>query len=276
MHTRYQMLRDQQRDRLEVDRVDQLRRVQQLGDGDHARQRGRLQHRDRLVAGRRDDHAHRLRQHDPPQRLHPRHAQRLRGVGLALIDGDDPRPDDLGHVGALVEAEAEDRSPEGGDQGVGVGVHERRAERDAERRSSGTARRCCTRTAAARARACRGRTRCRASSHATSSGFGDSRMTASTTPSAMPITIAITVSSIVTTSPSRMRLSNRYSPTTPHSKPGLVDDRADQRRRDDDHDRRRDPAPRAAHRDGPDLIGPSRLRGDLGRGHRLPSSSSRR
>ena len=32
-------------------------------------QRGVLEHRDRLVAGRRDDHPHRLRQHDPAQRL---------------------------------------------------------------------------------------------------------------------------------------------------------------------------------------------------------------
>ncbi len=41
------------------------------------------------------------------------------------------------------------------------------------------------------------------------SGFGDRRMTASNTPSTTPIAIAITVSSIVIRSPSRIRSSNR-------------------------------------------------------------------
>ena len=54
------------------------------------------------------------------------------------------------------------------------------------------------------------------------SGFGDSRMTASSTPSTTPTAIAMAVSSIVTRSPSRIRSSNRYSPTTPHSKRGLL------------------------------------------------------
>ena len=42
---------------------------------------------------------------------------------------------------------------------------------------------------------------------------------ASSTPSTIPIAIEITVSSIVTTRPARMRWSNRYSPTTLHWKP---------------------------------------------------------
>ncbi len=40
-------------------------------------------------------------------------------------------------------------------------------------------------------------------------GFGDRRITASTTPSTIPITIEITVSRIVTTTPCRIRESNR-------------------------------------------------------------------
>ena len=44
-------------------------------------------------------------------RLQARHAERLRRVGLALVDRDDPGADDLGHVGALVEPEPEDRRP---------------------------------------------------------------------------------------------------------------------------------------------------------------------
>src|SRR5436190_19368737 len=49
------------------------------------------------------------------------------------------------------------------------------------------------------------------------SGLGDSRMTASSTPSSTPMVIALTVSSSVMTTPSRMRWSNRNSPTTCHS-----------------------------------------------------------
>ena len=55
-----------------------------------------------------------------------------------------------------------------------------------------------------------------------SSGFGERRITARTIPSTMPIAIAITVSSIVTRRPSRIRSSNRYSPTTSHWKPDAV------------------------------------------------------
>ncbi len=47
-------------------------------------------------------------------------------------------------------------------------------------------------------------------------------MTASRIPSTIPITIEITVSSIVTTTPCRIRGSNRYCPTTCHSKRLLV------------------------------------------------------
>ena len=54
------------------------------------------------------------------------------------------------------------------------------------------------------------------------SGFGDSRITASTTPRTIPITIETTVSSIVTRTPRVMRGSNRKSPTVPQPKRGLV------------------------------------------------------
>ena len=41
-----------------------------------------------------------------------RHAERLRGLGLALVDRDDAGAHDLGHVRALVEPEPEDRGDE--------------------------------------------------------------------------------------------------------------------------------------------------------------------
>ena len=124
----------QQRHLLVVRRVDQLHRVEQVGERDHADERRRLQHRDRLVAGRRDDHPHRLRKHDAAHRLQPGHAQRVRRVGLPGVDGDDPRAHDLGHVGGLVQGQPEHRGGERGDQRVGVGVDQHRpAEGDAER-----------------------------------------------------------------------------------------------------------------------------------------------
>ena len=48
------------------------------GHRDERHQRRVLEHRDRLVAGRRHDHPHRLRQHDPAQHLRAAHAERLR------------------------------------------------------------------------------------------------------------------------------------------------------------------------------------------------------
>src|ERR1700682_1912769 len=49
------------------------------------------------------------------------------------------------------------------------------------------------------------------------SGLVDSRITASTTPKITPIAIALTVSSSVSSTPSRILWSKRYSPTTCHS-----------------------------------------------------------
>lgn len=60
-----------------------------------------------------------LRQDDAPHGLRPGHAQRLDGLGLALLDGQQSGPHDLGHVGALVEAQAEYGGGDGRDEGVG-------------------------------------------------------------------------------------------------------------------------------------------------------------
>ena len=57
---------------------------------------------------------------------------RLGGFGLALVDRDDPGPHDLGHVGALVEAEAQGGGHERGDEHVGVDGDEAGPEGHAE------------------------------------------------------------------------------------------------------------------------------------------------
>ena len=268
--------RDQQRDRLEVDRVDQLRRVQQLGHGDHARQRGRLQHRDRLVAGRRDDHAHRLRQHDPAHRLHARHAQRLRRVGLALVDRDDPGADDLGHVGALVQARARESparnavisvfafgctnaGPNGmpseslgvqsGDVVPEQQLHEHRRaaeEPDVE---------------PARAREQRVRREPHDREHHAEHDPDRHRDHRQLDRHHQAREDAVVEQVFADDAP---------------LKPGLVTTERTSAAAITSDDRRGDPAARAADRDGPDVIGPPGRAGDLGRGHQLPLSSSRR
>src|ERR1700730_10472163 len=54
------------------------------------------------------------------------------------------------------------------------------------------------------------------------SGFGDSRITARITPSTIPINIASTVNSSVISTPRSTGPENRYWPTTPHWKRGLL------------------------------------------------------
>jgi hypothetical protein len=83
-------------------------------------ERGVLDHGDRLVAGRRDDDSHGLREHDPPHRLAGTHPQCLGRLGLAPVDREDAGAGDLGHVGGLGEAEAKDPDPDGAGEGVPV------------------------------------------------------------------------------------------------------------------------------------------------------------
>ncbi len=94
----------QQRNGAVVHGVDELRRIQQIAHGDHADQRGGLEHRDRLVAGGRHDDPHGLRQHHASHDLQPRHAQGGPGLALAFVHRQNARAHDLGHVSAFVEA----------------------------------------------------------------------------------------------------------------------------------------------------------------------------
>ena len=102
---------------LEVGLADQLGAAEDLGAGDgHAEegdQRGVLHHRDELVAGRRDDHPERLGQHHLAHLLAVGHAERVGGLALAAGHRLDAGPEDLGHVGAVVEAEREDAGRRG-------------------------------------------------------------------------------------------------------------------------------------------------------------------
>src|SRR5205823_1907633 len=67
---------------------------------------------------------HRLGQHDPAHGLDPSHPQRLRRLGLALVDGEDAGAHDLRHIRRLVQPESEDRGRQRRDCRVRVDVHE--------------------------------------------------------------------------------------------------------------------------------------------------------
>src|SRR3712207_1619228 len=105
---------------------------------DEPHERRVLDHRDELVAGRGDDHANRLGQHDPAGGLHPRHAERVRGLSLPVPHGEDPGAEDLGQVGAVVEPErqhprgnrAEDEDPPQGLGGIGRELRERQVDKE--------------------------------------------------------------------------------------------------------------------------------------------------
>ena len=93
-------------------------------------ERGRLEHADRFVARRRDDDSHGLRKDDPPHRLHPGETESARGLLLSVVDREDSRADDLGHVCRLVESQPEDRRHRRRDQLVGVERDPRQPESD--------------------------------------------------------------------------------------------------------------------------------------------------
>ena len=124
---------DGHRDDLERPAADRPQlEVQLAGHRDRDQQRGVLQHRDRLVAGRRDDDPHRLRQHDPAHRLRAAHPQRTGRLDLAGIHRLDAGPHDLGHVGALGERQPEQAGGEPGEDLVAVEAEEAQIAAEAE------------------------------------------------------------------------------------------------------------------------------------------------
>src|SRR5215207_5242425 len=94
-------------DRLEGGRVVSLGIEEHLVDADEGQQRGVLDHPIELVAERRHDHPGGLRQHDTPHRQRPRHPHGKGRLHLPGIDRLDTRPDDLAHVGALVDRQGD-------------------------------------------------------------------------------------------------------------------------------------------------------------------------
>ena len=68
----------------------------------------KLEQRDELVAGRRDDDSDRLRDDHAQQDAGPRHPECPAGQLLTRVDREQPRADDLGHVGGLVQRERDE------------------------------------------------------------------------------------------------------------------------------------------------------------------------
>ena len=87
--------------------VDDLHRVEQLGQRDDEHDRGALHEPDHLVEGVGHDGAGGLRQDDAEEAHAAGQAECGRGLELSLVDREDARPDDLGRVGGLVQREAD-------------------------------------------------------------------------------------------------------------------------------------------------------------------------
>jgi len=82
-----------------------VRTVGHLPDAHHRDLCRILLHCAELVADIRDNHSHGLRQDNPAHKLPACHPNRLSRLALSMTDGLDARPEDLGHVGAVVEAQ---------------------------------------------------------------------------------------------------------------------------------------------------------------------------
>ncbi|MCY1298596.1 hypothetical protein D9M70_480900 [compost metagenome] len=82
--------------------------IHDLPDPDDGDERRVLQHCDELVAGRRDDDAHRLRHDHQRHRLARAKAECGRAFRLAPRDALDPGPEDLRHIGAIAERQRQD------------------------------------------------------------------------------------------------------------------------------------------------------------------------
>ncbi len=112
--------------------VDQLHRVQQVVHGQHADDAGALERADQHVPGRGHDRAHRLGDDDPAQRAAPAQPQRLGGLGLPGVHGEDAAAHHFGGVGGLVQGQADDGGQGGAEEVDRLDGEELRAERDAE------------------------------------------------------------------------------------------------------------------------------------------------
>jgi hypothetical protein len=98
------------------------------GEGNGGDEGGRLEHRDRFVAGGRNDDSHSLGDDDPIENLPGAHSQCLSGLFLAFVDGVEARSDDLGKICAFIQTQPDDRRDRRREQVVGAEAEELLAE----------------------------------------------------------------------------------------------------------------------------------------------------
>ena len=103
---------------------DELALQRELGDRDGRGLRGVLQHHDHDVAVGRQHDLERLRQDHPAHGQPPAHADRLRGLDLALVDRLDAGAEVLGLIGRIGDAEADDRGLKRGERDAEIRQHE--------------------------------------------------------------------------------------------------------------------------------------------------------
>ena len=95
-------------ERLEILALDDTGKVVQLRHADDVQDGGVLDVDDKLVADRRQDVAHDLRNDDLEHGLRVRHADGHRALKLAAVNGDDAAAHDLGHIGTGVDGHDQD------------------------------------------------------------------------------------------------------------------------------------------------------------------------
>ena len=123
----------QQRPHRAVAVVDDPHLVEQLADRHHVDDRRALEQVDDLVGARRQDRAHRLRQHDPPELAESGDAERSGGFALAEVDRQQAGAHDFRRVRRLVHGESDDRRGHRAEQVERLSRTEARPERDADR-----------------------------------------------------------------------------------------------------------------------------------------------
>ena len=123
----------QQRPHRSVAVVDHPHLVEQLADRHHVDDRRALEQVDDLVRPGRQDRAHRLGQHDPPELTEPWDPERRGRLALTEVHRQQPRTHHLGRVRRLVHGEPDDRRGHRAEQVERLARPEARPERDPDR-----------------------------------------------------------------------------------------------------------------------------------------------
>ena len=170
-----------------------------------------------------------------------------------MLDRQDAGPDDLGHVGALVEAQPEDGGDQRRDQAIGVAGQPRGPERDAERDLRVQEREVEPHEQLDQNRRAR-KNQMYTQLDPDRSGLSDRRMTARITPSTIPIAMHDDGEQECDPETGQYAPGQEVAPDDVPLEPRVRDQRVHEHRRQDEHDDGSKPPPGVADRDRLDLL----------------------